>query len=119
MPRIALIAAALLILVGIVGFAATGAKTSLIPAIAGVLIGIPGAIALKESFRMHAMHAAVLFGLLGALAPIGAWIGRGFGSPTAVASQAAMLVICAVFVALCVKSFIDVRRARTSGDSGE
>ena len=63
---------------------------------------------------MHAMHGAALFGLLGTLG------GFGMGIPklakgeatTAVYGQVVMGVLCAVFVAMCVNSFVQVRKAR-------
>ena len=106
----------LLTLLGIAGYVLTGATsvTALIPAFFGLVLLLLGFLARTESIRKHAMHAAAviaLVGLAGALfslfrTPIA---GR---SAMAVFSQAAMVVLTAVFIVLCVRSFIAARRAR-------
>ena len=59
MPRITLLFALCLIVIGLVGFLMSGAPTSLIPTVIGVLSGICGIVAArKEELRMHAMHGA-------------------------------------------------------------
>ncbi len=96
MPRITLIFAILLILLGVVGYTGDAASspatdteavqdtqptngetviakpkrsvTALIPAFTGGLLLIFGVVALNEKWRMHGMHGAVLIGLLGFLA---------------------------------------------------
>lgn len=120
MPSTSIFAGILLILLGAIGYIfslmdGANAPTALIPAAFGLLLLILGfAAKSKENLRMHLMHAAVLVGLLGFAIP--AWrLLRQFNEvkiSLAVLSQAAMSVICLVFVILCVKSFIDVRRNR-------
>jgi hypothetical protein len=116
MARISLIAAALLIALGVGGYVVSDSDkpaTALIPAFAGLLIGLAGAAALKEAWRMHAMHAVAGLALLGVLAPAGRMASAGLpDSSLAAGSQIGMLVICAGLLALCVKSFIDARKAR-------
>ncbi len=106
----------LLTVLGLAGYALTGGVsfTALIPALFGlVLIGL-GLVARKDHLRKHAMHAAAavaLLGFAGAAIPFlrGIMAGR---TDVAVLSQGAMAALTGVFVALCVKSFIDARRSR-------
>jgi multisubunit Na+/H+ antiporter MnhF subunit len=113
----------LLILLGIVGFVATGSqyRTSLIPAVFGILLAICGVLANTEipKRRMLWMHIAVTLGLLGFLGTVKGSFdaiqlmrGRVFPYPAAVESKAAMAVICLIYVLLCVRSFIAARRGR-------
>jgi len=107
--------------IGLAGYGLSDApsKTALIPAFFGIPIIICGMLGLKEKFLKHAMHAAAVLGVLGFLAPLGRII------PTAIRGEFAldlggicligMAVVCGVFVLLCVKSFIDVRKAREAG----
>jgi len=107
----------LLTLLGLFGYAMTRTSmTALIPSLFGLLLLILGFLARSESLRKHAMHAAAavaLVGFAGALFPLL----RTPPAPRAamaVFSQVAMVVLTAVFVALCVRSFIAARRARRS-----
>jgi len=111
----------ILIALGLAGYVATGQEspTALIPAAFGVLLLICGVLARKEHLRKHAMHAAAALGLLGFLGTarglVQAFALLGGGTverPAAVTSQAVMAVLSLIFVVLCVKSFIDARRAR-------
>ena len=114
----------LLIVLGLAGFGyglyTTGdparVVTALIPAAAGVLLFVLGVLARREAMRKHAMHAAAAVGLIGCVAAA-VQVGRralseNFEWGPGTLSQAAMAVLCGLFVALCVKSFIDARRAR-------
>ncbi len=122
----------LLILLGIWGRWYTGvpesatSNTALIPAGFGIALVILGFLAFKDSLRKHAMHAAAALGLIGFLAAVG----RGVVSWSAFLSGKAkngdaalalllMAVICGVFVALCVRSFIAARRARKLREAAE
>jgi uncharacterized membrane protein len=112
-----------LILLGILGFVATGSHypTSLIPAVIGLILAILGFFALTDNTkkRMLYMHIAVTIGLLGFLGT--AWSivnyvemmrGRQFPYPAAVEEKAAMAAILLLFVLLSVRSFIAARRER-------
>jgi hypothetical protein len=94
--------------------------TALIPAFVGVPLMVLGwLVLLKPALRMHLMHAAVVLGLLGFLAALGGF-GRALAKGLYGASMAAtaiMAVLCGVYVALCVRSFIAARRARESSPS--
>ncbi len=110
----------LLILLGAIGYIGTGMEhpTALIPAFVGIILCGAGVFANTEDTkkRMLWMHIAVTVGLLGFLASAGRAgmvLAKG-GSATAPGTLAnlAMALICAAFVALCVKSFIAARRGR-------
>src|SRR5205814_4610342 len=94
--------------------------TALIPAFLGGALAICGLLAFKEGLRKHAMHAAAALALLGGLGapyPIIKRLAQGnevsFSEP-AVVSASLTTLICFVFVALCVNSFIQARKARQS-----
>lgn len=107
----------LLILLGIAGYlgSAESSPTALIPAGFGIALAILGAIALNEAMRKHAMHVAAMLGLLGVLGAgrgVVVWLLGKPMSSLAVGSQLAMLLLCALFLGLCVNSFRMARRAR-------
>jgi hypothetical protein len=113
----------LLILLGIVGFVSTGSAhpTALIPSAFGLLLAVFGILAKTEDAkkRMLWMHIAVTVGLLGFLFTIPGLIdvirmarGVTVKRPAAAEEQAVMWLICGIFVALCVRSFINARRSR-------
>ena len=112
-----------LILLGLGGYFGTGrvSLTALIPAAFGLLLAVFGAMARDDKKRKMAMHIAVTVGLLGflgtvpGLLKIGALLSGGeVARPAAVVSQSIMAVLMAVYVAMCVKSFIDARKKRAS-----
>jgi hypothetical protein len=95
--------------------------TAFIPAGFGLVLAICGFLGLKEAFLKHAMHTAAMFSLLGFLLGAGRMIAVGFPAAdrpdyahklNAFQSVAIMTGLCAVFVALCVNSFIQARRRR-------
>src|SRR5690348_4350051 len=109
--KISIIFGILLCVLGVGAFVGTGshAPTALIPAYFGAPILLCGFIATKPSLRMHAMHGAVLvalIGTVGAAVRIIQGLVNGIKLPIAFACTVIMLLLCAVFVALCVKSFI-------------
>lgn len=115
---------ALLVLLGVLFFFFTNphAPTSLIPAIFGLLLIVFGSLARTEDAkkRMLWMHIAVTVGLLGFLFPFIRAIvpaihmaqGIAVARPKAVIEEMLMALICLIFTALCVKSFIAARRSR-------
>ncbi len=124
MPRLTLIFAALLVALGVVAYVVTGMQsvTALIPAFAGLLLALAALIACKH--LKHGMHAAAMVGLLGFLGSVPGWLklpallsGAEVARPQAAVVQSLMALICLVFTALCVKSFIDVRRARRAEEA--
>jgi hypothetical protein len=115
----------LLILLGIVGYVATGSQhpTALIPSILGVFFIFFGVMANTENAkkRMLWMHISVTVALLGFLSMIPADIdvlrlsrGAYFRYPAAVEEKAVMSLLCLLYVLFCVRSFIAARRSRLS-----
>jgi hypothetical protein len=110
-----------LIILGVGGFLYSGmtAPTALIPAAFGLLLVVFGGMAKNESKRKVAMHIAVTVGLLGFLGTVSGVVdvmkmlsGMVVERPAASVSKSIMALLMAVFVGMCVKSFIDARRAR-------
>lgn len=123
MAKVTIVFAILFIALGVVGFVATGSQhpTALIPAALGVLLGIFGALALSPDPKRRKlfMHINVTLGLLGFLGTIAGLIewfkmlgGAVVKNPPATESKAAMALLCVIYVALCVRSFIAARKAR-------
>ena len=117
MPGVTRLIGFLLIVLGLVGYLATGrtSVTALIPAMVGAILLVLALAARNPAARKHVMHAAValaLVGALGTLARIIPAIGQGTLGRPATLAQIAMTVILAVYVALGVRSFIEARRAR-------
>lgn len=123
----------LLVVIGVAGYALgtpnadTGevSKTALIPAGIGGVLTLCGLLAFADGLRKHVMHLAAmvgLFGILGGFMPLIRQVSKGKDlDPTAPAalSGLAMTVVSAVFVGLCVKSFIDARKAREARQAAE
>ena len=123
MAKVAIGLGILLILLGVGGYAVSGGAsiTALIPAFFGRAFLALGFIARKQGRRKHAMHAAAALGLLGFLGSVRGLVGLvtllsggAVDRPAAVVAQSVMALLCAVFVVLCVKSFIDARRGRVA-----
>jgi hypothetical protein len=94
--------------------------TAFIPSGFGVVLIVLGVLAFNPKFRMHAMHGAALVGLIGFAMPAvmvikGLIGGDEFNLPKQ--GQTAMAVLCLIFLALCVKSFIDARAARKAKEA--
>ncbi|MBY0459591.1 MAG: hypothetical protein K2V38_19915 [Gemmataceae bacterium] len=117
-----LICGALLVLVGIVGYGTSEVQpppgTALIPAYFGAALVVCGLLAFKDNLRKHVMHLAAMIGLVGAVGgfmPLIRQINKtGEFDPTkksAIAGEL-MILICVVFVGMCVNSFIQARKAR-------
>lgn len=125
MAKMTIVVGGVLIVLGLIGFGATGSThpTSLIPTWFGMALAILGLLARTEDARkrMLWMHIAVTVGLLGFLFPgvmaTMAWVkahGGALARPAATEEQAAMAVVCLVFVAMCIRSFIAARRGRNA-----
>ena len=123
MARLTILFGIILILLGVLTYMQTGSKfpTSLIPAYFGAMLGIFGMLARTADMkkRMLYMHIAVTVGLIGFLGTAKSIVdyvrmkgGVQYKLPLAVDEKAAMAVLLLVYVLLCVKSFIDARRAR-------
>jgi small-conductance mechanosensitive channel len=111
----------ILMLLGVGGYSISGGAsvTALIPSFFGIVFLVLGLMALKEKLKKHAMHAASVLALLalggtagGVVKSVKLALGQEVARPQAVVVQAIMFVLCATFLALCVKSFIDARKRR-------
>jgi multisubunit Na+/H+ antiporter MnhF subunit len=123
MAKVTLVFAALFIALGLIGFIGTGSVhfTALIPAALGLLLGIFGALSFSPDAgrRKLFMHINVTLGLLGFLGTVMGLVqwfqmlaGATLKNPPATESKAVMALLCLVYVALCVRSFIAARKAR-------
>jgi hypothetical protein len=121
MPTITVLTGFILMALGATGFVLTGSQhpTALIPAGFGIALAICGFVGKAPERRKLYMHIAVTLGLLGFLGTISGLVkalkmlsGENVARPEAVQAQAAMAIVCAIFVGLCVNSFIQARKAR-------
>jgi uncharacterized membrane protein len=125
MAKITVVFAVLLIILGLVSYFGTGSQhpTALIPTWFGLALGVFGFLAMspQESRRKLFMHINVTIGLVGfigaawrAVSSYGHARSQGIEPDhIALAAQATMAGLLLVYVLMCVKSFIDVRRERT------
>ncbi len=123
-----IVCGALLVADGFVGYAQQEvdkvSPTALIPAGFGIVLMLCGFLALNAKLRKHVMHLAVIVGLVGAIGGFMPLI-RQYNktgsfdpkTPSAISGEL-MILICVVFVGLCVKSFIDARKARQGNAAG-
>ncbi len=120
MARITIRLGLVLIALGFGGYFGTGREswTALIPVLFGLPLLILGWVALKEHMRRHAMHVAGVIALLGFAGTVSGLMkllvlltGGQLDRPAAVPLQAAMAILCLIFVVLCIRSFIKARRA--------
>lgn len=126
MPQVTIIYGTLLVALGLWGkFGVdSGSVTALIPAFFGAPLIVCGLLARNERFLKHAMHVAAMLALVGTLGSFRGLLklpallaGEELERPMAVVSQSVMAALSIVFVALCVRSFIQARRARTYAQS--
>ncbi|MEP6903005.1 MAG: hypothetical protein ABJA66_14735 [Actinomycetota bacterium] len=119
MPSTAIGCGLSLILVGLAGYVygimeGKASITALIPAFFGIVIALLGAFAnSKESLRKHLMHAALLVALIGFIIPTVRLLS---GLPkitlsAGVVAQAAMALICLIFLVIGIQSFVNARRS--------
>lgn len=92
--------------------------TSLTPVAIGGLLFLAGLVGMfAEGMRKHAMHLAAavsLFGTIGGLVPV---ILREFRFPeVAVKVGLTMCLVSAFFLALCINSFVQARKARVANE---
>lgn len=122
MPIVTIVYGLLLVAVGVGGYFGTGAehKTALIPAAIGIIALILGVLARNEKLLKHTMHAAAVLALLaiggtfrGMIAGFKALGGAELARPLpAILAQSFTCVLSIIFLALCINSFVVVRRAR-------
>ena len=125
MAKVTLIFAVLLIALGLGSYFGTGSlhPTALIPTWFGLALGLFGLLAMSPDAgrRKLYMHINVTIGLLG-------FLGAGFRAISsygharslgvepdkiALGAQLAMAGLLLIYVLMCVRSFIEARRART------
>ena len=116
MTKITILTGVVLAVLGVGFYLGTDSQspTALIPTGFGALLIIAGLAGCSAKSRMHAMHVAVLVALLGAAGGIVMGImGIGKGkSQAAIVEQLIMGVLCALYVALSVRSFLAARTRR-------
>jgi hypothetical protein len=123
MAKVTLAFGVILVLLGGIGYIGTGSvhPTALIPCWFGLVLCIAGALANTEDSkkRMLWMHIAVTVGLLGFIGTaamlLKALVSSGpIARPVAAEEQGVMGLLCAIYVGLCVRSFIAARRSRNA-----
>ena len=127
MPIVAMIFGALLTTLGVVAYTSpdllgTGDPfkiSALSPAFLGLPIALAGlASAVKPSLLKHAMHLAAVVGVLGVVGGFVPVALRNFNFETAaVKVGVGMTLLSLAFVGLCVKSFIDAKKARKAREA--
>src|SRR5262245_40159390 len=127
MERFAILFGVLLCGLGLIGYFApttVGAvgdngtsPTALIPAVFGVALMICGLIvSTRPATRKHVMHIAAAVGLLGAIGGIMPLVRSDFDfSKASAVSGLLMIVLCCIFVGICVLSFVAARAAKLQG----
>ncbi|MER3430750.1 MAG: hypothetical protein C4325_08530 [Blastocatellia bacterium] len=119
MPVISIVCGILLALVGFAGYGYgilnhNASVTALIPAAFGTVFFLLGAVSrARDELRKHLMHLAAGLALVGFLITAGRLISKAseLTLSAAVISQAAMSIICLVFLVVAVRSFIAARSA--------
>ena len=124
MAKVTMVFALLLCVLGLAGFLFTGRihQTALIPTWFGLALGFCGYLAISpdEKRRKLFMHINVTVGLLGLIGAIVSALreyghARSLGADSdwkALSAQLAMAGLLLIYVNLCVRSFIQVRRSR-------
>lgn len=115
MAKVTQAVGAVLIVVGVIAYVATGfaSWTALLPSVLGLLIAALGVAGDRTPAGHHAIHAALALALLGALGSLPRVDGIADGEGAAVTSLVTVLV-CAAYIAFGVRSFVAARRARES-----
>jgi hypothetical protein len=113
MAKVTQLVGAVLVAIGVIAYVATdfASVTALLPALLGLVIAVLGVVAARAEAGRHAIHAALALALLGALGSLPRLGGLADGDGAAITALLTVLV-CAVYVALGVRSFVAARRAR-------
>lgn len=122
MSRLTVVIGSVLVVLGVVTYAATGAAslTALIPSLVGVLMLLCAAAARRPAWQRHGIHAALVVALLGALGTLMnvVQIGEVFAGtaerPAAVIESTVMFVLLVGYIVMGVRSFVAARRAGTA-----
>ncbi len=129
MPTMTILFGLILAIFGYVGYteSVTASKTALIPSYFGLALIVCGAIGQKPSLRKHAMHAAAMIALLGCIGAaymgirkVPGWMSGELSDVdrNKVRSQVMTALLLGLYVAVCINSFIQARRARASQSGG-
>jgi hypothetical protein len=124
MSKLTIVFGVLLVLLGVIGFVATGNAhpTPLIPSGLGIVFILFGVLANTPDpkKRMLWMHISVTVALLAFLGTIPADIqairlshGTEYPHPAAVLEKAAMSLLSLLYVLFCVRSFVNARVRRS------
>jgi hypothetical protein len=120
MTRLTVVIGGLLVVLGVVGYLATGATslTALIPSLVGVLLLACAAIAVRRpASSRHAVHAALAIALVAAIgslrnvAQLGDLLAGSAANPGAVVVSTIMFVHLVGYVGAGVRSFVAARRS--------
>ncbi|WP_257160045.1 hypothetical protein [Corynebacterium cystitidis] len=116
MPRITISFGAILIILGIIAYFATGMAswTALIPSILGAVIAIFGAIGIKQpKIGIHIALVVAILGILGTFRSV-LQLGEVFAGtaqrPAAVIVSTITFVLLVVYLVLGIRSFMAARR---------
>ncbi len=118
MPRITLAYAVILIIIGLIGYMASGMAsiTALIPSFFGVVFVVLGIMAMFENMRKNAMHVAAVISFIALLFTIGGIFdvfsmlsGTELERPGAAVAKAFMAIFSLVYFAICLWSFVSAR----------
>jgi uncharacterized membrane protein len=123
MAKTTIVFGSVLVLLGLFAYfvlsGETKSMTAMIPAFFGVPIVVLGLVATKDGARKHAMHAAAALSLLGLLGTARGLMklptllrdADSLERPAAIGVQSLMFLLCLVFLAMCVASFVKARKA--------
>lgn len=116
MPRITISFGAILIILGIIAYFATGmvSWTALIPSILGAVIAIFGAIGIKQpKIGIHIALVVAILGILGTFRNV-LQLGEVFAGtaerPAAVIVSTITFVLLVIYLVLGIRSFMSARR---------
>lgn len=117
MPKATIGAGVALSILALGSYLGTGMAsiTALIPAFFGVPLILLGWLAANNQRRKVMMHIAAGLGALGFLAPLGRIIPAlgAFELSVAMVANIGMALICGIYLALSIRSFVDARRTQT------
>ncbi len=130
MAKISLWLGGLLVLLGLgvfggfrLGQGQWPSPTALIPSFLGAPIVLLGLLALRPACRQHAMHLVSLLALLGVVLPLlrllMVWFSGGAVGGMPLVSLGLTVLLSALLLGGCVKSFVDARRARAAGTAAK
>ncbi len=130
MAKISLCLGGLLVLLGLgvfggfrLGQGEWPSPTALLPSFLGIPIVLLGWLALRPACRRHAMHLVSLLALLGVVLPLLRLLmvlfsGGELGAMTLI-SLGLTVLLSALLLGGCVKSFVEARRARAAAAAEE